>query len=1604
MALQEELSLDIGPAISSLDDLDARVTQSATTASSVLSDAINAAVDQASGLGDALADAITSGITSGADAGVAGLQDALDSISGPGDLSLDVDPSSAQDAVGAVNDLTDAEVAANEQEVTISVDTSSLDDATTQLGDLQAAEESVSETPVSVSVDSSGIDDASTGLDTFSGSATKAGASSKVTDVAAGGLLSRLQSLTPASIATAAGVAGLGLGLEQFVTAGAQSTEGTLRLNEAYGDMADKVQQIHVNGLTTDLSALTLATGSNVAGVKIAVANLGQLGTATGATSAQTVEAGQNFGALANYIAATRPELGSAEDVATRLGRALQQGGRFALSLGLPLNSTAEIADRASQKFGVTTDQLTSFQKQSAALDIVMERLGPSFKKNLDDGLNSPIVQIRAVEAALRKTIQTAGEPIAVDFVHTLQGLQPLVETLVTTLGSLAGGGLKAVGGGLEALEVPLEIVSKLIALIPGPVLAGAAAFTVGAKSYSLAYDGAARLASGIGSLLDKVRSISDVGLAGAFGDTGASAAQIEKVSASTQGFIASQEDLRTVLVTNAAASQEGSDALAAFDLVQEADQAKTEARTAVLEAQIVVEKARATAVSGTEKDLAALSAAETDLTTKTEASVAADEEAAAAKTLYAESIDAVTTNSVEGAAEIAAADEVATVANDTLASSLAEAEAASISFGAALGPIGLLLGVAAAGFAIFHSGSEQNKADLEAEKQATTDALQARQQYSDSLKLTASQSGDLNQNQAAASFVASNTAADAFQKTLQGINQDSKFDELHLNLGLAGEALSGDKNAAEDFRKSLVAAGAVKIGDSNLNTNNGIQRQDAARELQSPAFLAEGNRQLQTYIDTGKLGDHVIGDQLSGAFDKAATASQRANASILAAAQAEVTANGTAGVLGIQQAANLGLLDDLSPKEEARAKDLLDTVTATKQATEATADLAEAYGDAGSKAGSALDALTKGQKPDLSGLEELRTLAASPSFAQLPQDLQDSITKELGVADSAQKAAAAQGLLVDSNGEVTSSLVDLNSQLQTAASTYLQISGAPAQFAADSRAAAESIRDISQQTDTLGTSLDASTAHFTTGQITLDNYKSVLAVLPQATQDAINALGSGGQAADSSAAKIAQVKQALVDLHNAGQDPVKGLIDINTNVTKDNVDTIIKSLPDSIQQKIKLTVDPTSTAAVENTAKTEAAKLAATQAAVAKASGKDLTDLTTAAADNSDKLNDYFDSVGTNIRKVIADAAEQKQPLDQIQATAAQLVQNFTDTATAAGLTKDQISGVVDQQRLTPKDIELDFHSSGLDGVITQLQHLSLILLGLPPDTLAKILAIKDPTNQLTAINNAIGGLPKDKQVAVEAILDVPSTQSASSDLDALTAPRTVAITPQFFPSEPGSAPALTGSGPTQPGQGRAPTLAQFAASFPANPKVGQVAVVGGESFQWNGSAWVPVVSGKPAQGPSSGAVHAFAVGGELDGATSDAVRKRQQLGETGGLSSGKVNAGDYETIGEADSHGEYVVSTRPDQKNKNLSTLSDAANAFGLGLVPSGAQAAAAPTTILAPAADPQLLDAISSLSAAVAAHWAPVVNANITEASPAQSLEALFDRLNEMRLLGR
>lgn len=1324
--IEEVLALDVAPALASIDDLGTRIEAVALDAGRSLSEALSL------GIRNGLADITPLEVPvdlAGIDAVKADLS-SLDGFVAPLDLTVNDDQViSAIDNIGSLADT-------GVPPIDLTVNSSEIDTANAALGDLGTSAESVP--PVNIAVDDSqvieatsnvegltaasqdasqtGIDVAVTGtdgLDQTSASAERLTASSGAADAAAGGLAARVQGLGPSGIAGAAGIAAIGFGVDEFVKSGQRSLEGTNRLNRAFGEQADAVQKINVGGLDTDLKSLAISTGSSAAGLKIAVANFAELGKATGATSAETVSAGKNYLALANYIAATRPEMGGAEEVTRKLGTALRQGGRAALALGLPLNSAKEIAAAAAEKFGVAEASLSTFQKQSAALDLVMGRLGPSFKTNLDEGLQSPIVQLRSVEAQLKAVIAEAGREITPKFISALKDAEPVVDSLVKSLGGIAIGGIDALSGGLAALSPLLEGIAGILTAIPTPLLEVGGGMLVVSKAATLLNGPVTRLLSGLGSLAER-------------GGATAAAATLRK--------LADAEVAATVA---------------------------TETETVATEAQVVAHEANA---------------------------VAAGEDAVAMQA-------AATANTEASASSVGAIRGIAKGTGAAIGDAVA-----------AINPLTAALVAAAAGYLIYKSNAE----DTEKVQRVATDAADA---YAKSIDSSGAALAALDPSKARAAFASSTTLVEDFRKVLtdQGIDA-TVFDRAGVSAQQLSLALTGSRKDLQATFEDL-----DRIG--KFSESNGSKAERFGGNLLGQQGLTD------TLGITKQSG---LSDQAEALRINAVALKKKQDAE-RASAEQSLKANKITDESAIRNGLATGSLDRLTAKQRIRLGALLDEKAATEDAAKAEIVLGDAYTTALSKADPAQQKLIEGAqraaaaieaggKADPGDLGLARTLAASDGYANLDPTVKDANDKLLSNVDATSKAAAANGQLLDSNGLLTTSFVDLNSQLDTAVSRYESIRGATAGLARAGRDAENASNDVVAAIEANGTSIDDTGAQFDAASVTVDNYSQVLAKLPKDVQLRINAIGEGSDNRESDA-KISEVTKVWQHLQDIGRVPAElKIADINSA----NVDEFIGKLPPDVADGIKI---KTKFAPIPK-GDVEAQKAAATRAAVA--AQPDKSKLNPLATDGAAAVVDAFDTAGTKIAAYAGEQLKAGIAVDDVKAKireqrdelAKKAVQEFVDKGDSLKVATDKVNLLLIREHLLDPQIDQDFKASGLELIGTQLEKMNLLLLTIAgvidKQTLAEILSIPDAQDQTAALQAALDKVTDPgKKAIVTAVLN---SDPATSALDALTSKAYTVKIDAVLNSTPDFRAQLNGTAGA-PGQTSAATPALTAPTAPPAP-----------------------------------------------------------------------------------------------------------------------------------------------------------------------------------------
>ena len=124
--LEEELVLDIGRALSSVDEVEDRLTRAADSASEALSEAFQRALDDGSAMADLVGERVAESLQEAVDE----FQQQLRSLR-PAEVEVEVDDDAVQDTQAEVRQLDSLS-----PEVEVEVDTSSIDDARSEVGSI----------------------------------------------------------------------------------------------------------------------------------------------------------------------------------------------------------------------------------------------------------------------------------------------------------------------------------------------------------------------------------------------------------------------------------------------------------------------------------------------------------------------------------------------------------------------------------------------------------------------------------------------------------------------------------------------------------------------------------------------------------------------------------------------------------------------------------------------------------------------------------------------------------------------------------------------------------------------------------------------------------------------------------------------------------------------------------------------------------------------------------------------------------------------------------------------------------------------------------------------------------------------------------------------------------------------------------------------------------------------------------------------------------------------------------------------------------------------------------------------------------------------------
>ena len=448
--LEEELSLDVSPALQAIDQV-AQALQQAVT-------------DFSTALATALADLQGTAVPVDADtapleAAVTAAEDAVP----PVDVPVAADTSEAETAIQALDQ------SVPEVDVPVVADTS---EAQASIDDLGTSATEATGAPGGGGV--LGMEGAVTGLEAALGAAEGSGK----------GFTSMLGGMGGAMAGVAVGGAAFAAFLGETVTLAADAEAQHKRFIDTLGAEAEAVSKIDVNGLNISLEELGKVTGTPMANLEATVTRIAQLGQTSGASAETVKDTADKLLALGSTFSVTNPRLGDAADVTDRLTNAFARGGRALAPFGVALSS-AEINAEALKETGKSAaSDLTLFEKATAGANLALQKY-PDLAKKFADGTQNAAVQIRALKTSLEETLVTVGLPLLQPVIATFQALIPIAQLLAQVLGgvgavilpfvSALAPALAVAAAPMQAVADGLNAIGQGLALIPQPVLMGVA-------------------------------------------------------------------------------------------------------------------------------------------------------------------------------------------------------------------------------------------------------------------------------------------------------------------------------------------------------------------------------------------------------------------------------------------------------------------------------------------------------------------------------------------------------------------------------------------------------------------------------------------------------------------------------------------------------------------------------------------------------------------------------------------------------------------------------------------------------------------------------------------------------------------------------------------------------------------------------------------------------------------------------------------------------------------------------------------------------------------------------------------------------------------------
>jgi hypothetical protein len=357
------------------------------------------------------------------------------------DRSAEVEPQAEQIAPAIEEAIAEAD-----KTVTIEVDAG---DAQQQLEGVSGAGQEATDSLAGVGTQAV---NAAGGLDTAGNAATITSGAVAVLGGNFGGLISKMGPYGAAIVGAAAVT-------HVFVGSALEAQEVTARFTDTFGALAPAVEQIDIGGLNISIADLAVKVGASDDALRSAVTSFAQLGIAGGATQDEVAGTAEQLVALSAAVSVLKPELGSADEIIGGLTNSLARGGRTLAQYGITL-SAAEIETRALANTGKSaTSELTQYEKATAGAQLASEKYGNTLGTTVEKGSKATSVMLRSLRTEIGETIEGLGAPLIEPVLALFRAAAPAI-----------GGIVKIIGVALEVLAPIISGVALAFEVV-GPII-----------------------------------------------------------------------------------------------------------------------------------------------------------------------------------------------------------------------------------------------------------------------------------------------------------------------------------------------------------------------------------------------------------------------------------------------------------------------------------------------------------------------------------------------------------------------------------------------------------------------------------------------------------------------------------------------------------------------------------------------------------------------------------------------------------------------------------------------------------------------------------------------------------------------------------------------------------------------------------------------------------------------------------------------------------------------------------------------------------------------------------------------------------------------------